>query len=172
MKKITLKIIDTIAKNHNSDVIEVFSVFLANIAAGNIDFENVASKIFDLQKVENREILEDFFEYLKEDVIKEKDEFAKNLSSFATDFQKEATALASFFVIFLPQDVIFSKDALKIKQSLQNYPDEIRDTIIKALEFLSMLLVKDLEKKVKQDILKNILEMMIILKEVVKLIGK
>jgi len=69
----------------------------------------------------------------------------------------------------LPQDVIFSKDAQKIRDSLSVYPDEVKDTIIKALEFLSMLLVEELEDNVKCEIFKNIVDIMIVLGEVVKI---
>jgi len=169
MKKITLKIINNIAKKQNSSVIEVFSVFFANIVAGNNDFEKVALKIFDLKKIEKKEILKDFFEYLKNDIARDKEEFSKNLCVFASDFKESAINLGAFFAIFLPQDVIFSKDAQKIRDSLSVYPDEVKDTIIKALEFLSMLLVEELEDNVKCEIFKNIVDIMIVLGEVVKI---
>ena len=54
--KTHLKIIDKIAKKHNSDIFEVFAVFLANLMSGNDDFEKVALKIFDLKKLDKKEI--------------------------------------------------------------------------------------------------------------------
>lgn len=172
MNLITLKILNHIAKKQNSDIIEVFSVFLANIVSKNLDFEKVALKIFDLNKLNDNEIgvLNDFFEYLQNDIINDKG-FKEKLSLFVKDYKKAATNLTSFFVIFLPKDVIFSKNPEKIKNSLSIYPKEIKETIINALEFLSML-TTDIEEDLKKEIFKNIVEIMVILSEIMKVLGE
>jgi hypothetical protein len=171
MNLITLKILNHISKKQNSDIIEVFSVFLANITARYEDFEKVALKIFDLNELDDKEIdlLKDFFDYLKENVVNDKD-FKEKLSFFVEDYKSSANELASFFVIFLPRDVIFNRDAKKIKNSLSIYPKEIKETIIKALEFLS-LLTTDIDDNTKKEIFKNIVEIMVILSEIMKVLG-
>ncbi|GAX88202.1 conserved hypothetical protein [Lebetimonas natsushimae] len=172
MNQITLKILNHIAKKQNSDIIEVFSVFLANITSGNEDFEKVALKIFDLNKLNDKEInlLKDFFDYLREDVDNDKN-FKEKLCLFVEDYKKTATDLASFFVIFLPKDVIFSKNPEKIKDSLSIYPKEIKEAIIKAIEFLS-LLTTDIDNNTKKEIFQNIIEIMIILSGIMKVLGE
>jgi len=168
MKLIILKIIDKIAKKYNSNIIEVFSVFYANIVLGN-SFENVLSKNFNIKDLNKNEIeiLKDFFDFLKNDSISEIEEFKKNLCKLVDDFKIASTNLVSFFLIFLPKDAIFSKDSQKIRNSL-NYSEEINDAIIKALEFLSMLLI-DIDRKTKCEIFKNIIDIILILGQIVVL---
>jgi hypothetical protein len=172
MNLITFKIINHISKKQNSDIVEVFSVFLANITVRNCDFEKVALKIFDLKKLTDTEIalLNDFFNFLDKDLLLEKKRFKKNLVKFIDDYKKAASLLASFFAIFLPMDAIISKNPENIRKSLSVYPEEIKESIIKALEFLSML-TTDIDEGIKKEIAQNIIEIMIILSSVMKELG-
>jgi hypothetical protein len=169
--KTHLKIIDKIAKKHNSDIFEVFAVFLANLMSGNDDFEKVALKIFDLKKLDKKEIeiLKSFFEMLKNEEFDDK--FVENLASLRSDYKTEALKLAMFFMPLLPREAIESANPEIIKKSLKKYPQEIEEVIIKALESLSMLNIDELDEKYKNEILKNVIEMEIILYKIIKLLG-
>ena len=158
MKKITFKIIQKIAKKNNTDISEIFSVFMAGIALKR-DFE-VLVKSYDLDEKE-KEILRDFFEYLKNDLINEKEEFIKNFIEIA-DMKKVFKNLALFFAVFIPEDILESKNADKIKDYLQKYPLEIKEAIIKSLEMLS-LAETNIDEELKIDILKEVLNTIILL---------
>jgi len=168
MKKIVLKIIDEIAKKHGSDIIELFSVFLANIVSGNDDFEKVALKVLDLNKLNDKEIeiLRDFFDSLKDSeyLIAHKEEIIKNLSSFFNE--KSAQNLALFFTPFISKEALFSQDAEKIRKDLGRYPKEIQEAIVKSLEMLSLY-----QKVEDEEILKEVLNTIIILNGVMKFFG-
>lgn len=169
MKKIILKIIDEIAKKHDSTLIDTFVVFLTNIVSGNEDFESVAKKIYELDKLSSseKEILKDFFDSLKdgEYLIENKEEIIKNFSLFFT--QKTPDELALFFTPFISQEALISKDAQKIKKDLSKYPNEIKEAILKSLEMLSI------SKKISpnEEILKEVLNTIIILNVIMKLVG-
>ena len=158
MKKITFKIIQKIAKKNNTDISEIFSVFMAGIALKR-DFE-VLVKSYDLDEKE-KEILRDFYEYLKNDLINEKEEFIKNFIEIA-DMKKVFKNLALFFAVFIPEDILESKNADKIKDYLQKYPLEIKEAIIKSLEMLS-LAETNIDEELKIDILKEVLNTIILL---------
>lgn len=158
MKKITFKIIQKIAKKNNTGISEIFSVFMAGIALKR-DFE-VLVKSYDLDEKE-KEILRDFFEYLKNDLINEKEEFIKNFIEIA-DMKKVFKNLALFFAVFIPEDILESKNADKIKDYLQKYPLEIKEAIIKSLEMLS-LAETNIDEELKIDILKEVLNTIILL---------
>ena len=163
MKKIVLKIIQKIAQKNNTDISEIFAVFMSIIATnGNID--DVLKK-YNLNKKEE-DILKEFFKYLKNDLIYEKEEFIKKFVDI-TDLEKSFKNLALFFTIFISYDILFSKDPQKIKESLKIYPEEIKETIIKSLEMLSLADTK-IEKKFKINILKEILNTIIILTFIVR----
>jgi len=164
MRKITLKIIDKIAKENNTNIIELFIIFFSNIVTKDKSYEEIIKEL----NLEDNEILRDFFDYLQKDVFNEKEKFIENLSFFVDDYKKSALYLASFFTLFLPEDVIFSKDVNKIKKSLENYPNEIKEAILKALEFLSMMLV-NLDDDIKCEIFKNVLNIIIILGGLMKI---
>ena len=158
MKKITLKIIEKIAKKHNTDISEFFSVFMAGITLKR-DFD-VLIKNYDLDEKE-KEILKDFFNFLKNDLINEKEEFIKNFIE-VVDLKSVFKNLALFFAVFIPENVLESKDAKKIKESLKIYPAEIQEAIIKALEMLS-LADTDIDKELKLQILREVINTIILL---------
>ena len=158
MKKITLKIIENIAKKHNSDISEFFSVFMGGIALKR-DFE-VLVKSYGLEEKE-KEILRDFFEYLKNDLMNEKDEFIKNFIK-VVDLNGVFKNLALFFSVFIPEKVLESKDAKNIKESLKIYPAEIQEAIIKVLEMMSVANT-DIEGELKIKILKEVINTIILL---------
>ncbi|NPA87135.1 hypothetical protein [Caminibacter pacificus] len=169
MKKIILKIIDETAKKQDSDLIETFSVYLANIVSANEDFERVSLKLFDLNRFSNNEIeiLRDFFDSLKEGeyLISHKEEIIENFSMFFNE--KSADNLALFFAPFISRDALLSQNPDKIRNDLLKYPKEISEAIIKSLEMLS------LAKKIddNQEILKEVLNTIIILNVVMKFFG-
>jgi len=161
MKKITFKILNTLAKQHNTTLCEIFSVFLGNIVNGNLNFESVVSKIFKNLSLKEKEILNNFFNYLQNDLFKEREEFVNN---FIFDEDCEV-AFSLFFATFLSDKALFSKNPDKIREDLKKYPSEIQEAILKSLEMLS------LAKKVKEkDILKEVLNTMILLSEIFKVL--
>lgn len=161
MKKIILKIIQKVAKEYNTDISEFFAVFMAGIAL-NKDFENVI-KSYNLQE---KEILKEFYKYLQNELIDEKDTFIKNFIK-VTDFDRVFKNLALYFSAFIPEDVLISKNSEKIKKSLNIYPEEIKDAIIKSLEMLS-LGDTDIDEYLKVNILKEVLNTIIILTFVIR----
>ena len=168
MKKIVLKIVDSVAKRHGSELIEVFSVFLAHIVSNNTEFETVASNLFDLNSLDANEktILNDFFESLKngEELIHTKEETIKNLSYFFNE--RSADELALFFAPFISKDALISQNPDKIRADLAKYPEEIKEAIIKSLEMLSVV-----KKVYDEEILKEVVNTMIILNVVMKFFG-
>ncbi|MEO1923901.1 MAG: hypothetical protein ABGX25_05240 [Nautiliaceae bacterium] len=161
--------IDEIARKQNSNLLEVFIVFYANIASGNVDFEKVALKIFDLNKLSKEDIekLKEFFNFLIDNILDKKDEFIKKVIKLIDDPVEAAKTIGMFFTIFLPKEVIFSKDPEKIKKALNIYPDEIKDSVIKALEMLSII---KLGVKESYEILKEVLNTVIILGMIMRLL--
>jgi len=162
MEKTIFKLTDIIAKKHNSSLIEVVMVFLANIVSGN-DFENTIKKLFSLDEKE-KEVLYSLFEILKDDSLKNKTKIINELSNYFDE--KSYDYFLYFFVPFLSNEGLLSQDAEKIRKDLQHYPKEISEGMIKALEMLS--LAKKLDNK---EILKEILNTIFILKGVFRLIG-
>ncbi len=158
MKKLILKIIQKIANRLNTDISEFFAVFMSAIALRR-DFEG-AIKGYDLKDNE-KEILRDFFEFLQNDLINEKDEFIKNFIEIA-DLDRVFKNLALYFTVYIPEDVLFSKDAQKIRKSLDIYPDEIKEAVIKSLEMLS-LADTGIDKDLKLNILEEVLNTIILL---------
>jgi len=168
MKKILLKIVDDIAKKHNSSLVEVLSIFLANIVSGNRDFKNVASKIFDLKKLNKNEIqaLKIFFDLLnEEDCVFDSKESIENISEFFDE--NSAKHLALFFTPFLSKEAILNKDPQKIRKDLEKYPKEIKEAILKSLEMLSVS-----EKIDNEEILKEVLKIICVLSNVFRIIGE
>ncbi len=163
MKKLTLKIIQKIAKRLNTDISEFFAVFIAGIAL-NRDFGSII-KSYDLQEKE-KEILKDFYEYLENELINEKDEFIKNFIKI-TDLNRVFKNLALYFTVFIPEDVLFSKDSEKIRKSLNIYPEEIKEAVIKSLEMLS-LGDTEIDEDLKYQILKEVLNTIILLTFVIR----
>ena len=155
MKKITLKIIQKIANKDNTDISEFFALFMAAIATGEA-FEEVI-KSYKLDEKE-KEILRDFFEYLKD---YDKNEFINNFTE-VTSLDKVFKNLALFFTVFIPKDVLLSKDPIKIKNSLKIFPLEIQEAVIKSLEMLS-LADTNIEKEIKLKILKEVSNTIILL---------
>jgi len=155
MKKITLKIIQKIANKNNTDISEFFALFMAAIAT-NEEFEKIL-KNYELDKKE-KEILRDFFEYLKDC---DKNEFIKNFIE-VTYLNKTFKNLALFFTVFIPENILLSKNPKKIKDSLKIYPLEIQEAIIKSLEMLS-LADMNIEKEIKLKILKEVINTIILL---------
>ena len=164
MRKITLKIIDKIAKKNGTNIIELFIIFFSNIVTKDKSYEEIIREL----NLKDNEFLRDFFDYLSKDIFNEKENFVENLCFFVDNYKKAAISLASFFTIFLSEDVIFSKDVNKIKKNLNNYPAEIKESILKALEFLSMMLV-ELDDDIRCEIFKNVLNIIIILGGLVKI---
>ena len=163
MKKIILKILNQIAKKNNTDISEFFAVFMGNIAVnGNIDD---ILKNYDLDDKE-KEILKEFFEYLKSDVLNEKDEFIENFIK-TLNLNKAFKNLALFFAIFIPEDILLSKDPNRIKEALKIYPDEIQEAIIKSLEMLS-LANTNIDTDLKLNILREVLNTIIILTFIIR----
>ena len=163
MKKIILKIIQKVAKEYNTDISEFFAVFMAGIAL-NKDFENVI-KSYNLQEKE-KEILKEFYEYLQNELIDEKDTFIKNFIK-VTDFDRVFKNLALYFSAFIPEDVLISKNSEKIKKSLNIYPEEIKEAVIKSLEMLSLGDIK-IDEDLKINILKEVLNTIIILTFIIR----
>ena len=163
MKKIILKIIQKVAKEYNTDISEFFAVFMAGIAL-NKDFENVI-KSYNLQEKE-KEILKEFYEYLQNELIDEKDTFIKNFIK-VTDFDRVFKNLALYFSAFIPEDVLISKNSEKIKKSLNIYPEEIKEAVIKSLEMLSLGDTK-IDEDLKINILKEVLNTIIILTFIIR----
>ena len=158
VKKITLKIIEKTAKKNNTDISEFFAVFMAGIALKR-DFD-VLIKSYDLDEKE-KEILKDFFNFLKNDLINEKDEFIKNFIE-VVDLKSVFKNSALFFAVFIPENILESKNADKIRNSLKNYPIEIQEAIIKSLEMLS-LANTDIDKELKLQILREVINTIILL---------
>ena len=170
--KTLLKIIDKIAKKQGSDIFEVFAVYLANLTSWYDKFEKITSTIFDLNELNEKEIeaLKNFFEMLKNEDLHE--DFVEDMSKFIEDEKEVAKKLAMYFVTFLPPDALESQDAEKIRESLKHYPQEISEIIIKALESLSIVEIDEIDKKYKREILKNVIKMIVILYQVMKILGE
>ncbi len=163
MKKIILKIIQKIAEKNNTDISEFFAVFMGLIAT-NANVEEVLKK-YKLDEKE-KEVLKEFFKYLSNDVLREKDKFIKDFIEIV-DFNKVFKNLALFFAIFIPENILLSKDPKKIKDALKIYPEEIKEAIIKSLEMLS-LADTNIDADLKLNILKEVLNTIIVLTFIIR----
>ncbi len=163
MKKIILRITKQIAKKNNTDISEFFAVFMSLIAT-NGDIEEILRN-YELDEKE-KEILKEFFDYLKNDVLNEKDKFIEDFAK-VVDLNKAFKNLALFFTIFIPKDVLLSKDSQKIKEALKIYPKEIKEAIIKSLEMLS-LADTNIDNDLKLNIFKEVVNTIIILTFVIR----
>ena len=161
MKKIMFKIIQAIAKKYNTDISEFFAIFMSIIAT-NGDFEDFKYNLTAKERV----VLKEFFEYLKHDLLSEKEKFIEEMVK-VVNLNKAFKNLALFFVVFIPEDTLFSKDANKIKEALKIYPDEIKEAIIKSLEMLS-LANSNIDEDLKIEIFKEVVRTIIILTFIIR----
>jgi len=135
-----LKLIKKIAQKRDVDFLELYIIFLVDKVLG-VDFDESVKKLFKNLDKKEYELLKDFFEHIEiytpDDIV-----------SLIDDYDKAAHTLVMFFAPFLPEDVLFSKDAQKIKKALNIYPAPIKEVILKTFETLSMVkLLKDEDKK-------------------------
>ena len=155
--KTLLKIVDNIAKKHKSDFLETYLVFLVDKSFG-VGFEESIKKLYNADDKEKK-ILKDFFENIE---IYSPGE----ITDIIEDYDKAAGELVMFFAPFLPQEVLFSKDAEKIKISLEVYPVAIKEVILKTFETLSM--VKLLKKEDKKTVILEVLHTINLLNQLLK----
>jgi len=92
------------------------------------------------------------------------------LKYFDGNYEKLSRELALFFAPFLPEDFVVTKDLEKLRLKLVKiYGNEISDAITKALEILSVLnFPENIEEK--KDMLKEVLKIMVVLSEIMKLL--
>jgi len=151
LKKITLKILNKISKKFEVDnVFGLISVLLSNYALNELDLGSLDEK--------EKELIKEFLELL----LNEDKELIENLLELNIEYKDIAKGLALFFTVFLPEEIIKSKSAEKIKNALKIYPKEIQEAIIKSLEMLSIL-ATPIEENLKKEIVKEVIHIMIIL---------
>ncbi len=167
MSKLIFKIVDKIAKKNNLSIIDIFVFYCSYAVNQEYDYDIIIKNIGLTLEKNEKEAVVNFFELLQEGDI----EFISNtLIEFITDFDKASETLTLFFATFLPKDVLISKDANKIRKSLDVYPNEIRDSIIKSLEMLSA--VKLLREDEKKEILKEVIKTILILTRILKVMNE
>ena len=151
MKKITLKILNKLSKKFEVDnIFGLISILLSRYSFNELYFNNLDKK--------EKELIKEFLELL----LNEDKELIDNLLKLNIEYKEVAKGLALFFTIFLPEDVMRSKNVEKIKNALKIYPKEIQDTIIKSLEMLSIL-TTPIEEDLKKEIVKEIIHIINIL---------
>ena len=153
-----LKLIDKTAKKYGTDFLELYIVFLTDKSL-NSGFDFSFKKFFEDVSKKEYELLKNFYENIEIYSPKE-------IASYITDYDKAANTLVMFFAPFLPQDVLFSKDAQKIKKSLEIYPLAIKEVILKTFETLSM--VKILKNEDKRVVVEEVLHTITLLSQLLK----
>jgi len=153
-----LKFIKKIADKYGVDFLEMYLVFVTDKSFGR-SFDFSVKKFFENLEEKEYKLLKDFYEnieiYTPKDIVSQID-----------DYDKAAGTLVMFFAPFLPEDVLFSKDAEKIKKALDVYPLPIKEIILKTFETLSM--VKLLKKEDKKTVILEVLNTINLLSQLLK----
>jgi hypothetical protein len=153
-----LKFVKKIAQKRNIDFLEVYIIFLVDKVLG-VDFDFSVKKLFNDLDENEYKLLKEFFEHIEIYSPKE-------IVSYIDDYDKAAQILVMFFAPFLPQEVLFSKDAEKIKEALNVYPKPIKEVVLKTLETLSM--VKLLKEEDKKTVIEEVLHTISLLSQLLK----
>ncbi|QCT94951.1 hypothetical protein FE773_07040 [Caminibacter mediatlanticus TB-2] len=164
MNKLFFKIVDKIAKKRELTILDIFVYYCSYI----VSKENIDNLLKNLNlESKEKEALNSFFKIIDEEDV---EVIINNLMEFVDDYDKASETLSIFFTSFIPKDILFSKDADKIKDSLKVYPKEIQEAIIKSLEMLSA--VKLLNKNDKKEIIKEVIRTILILIKIIKVMDE
>lgn len=164
MNKLFFKIVDKIAKKRELTILDIFVYYCSYI----VSKENIDNLLKNLNlESKEKEALNSFFKIIDEEDV---EVIINNLMEFVDDYDKASETLSLFFTSFIPKDILLSKDADKIKDSLKVYPKEIQEAIIKSLEMLSA--VKLLNKNDKKEIIKEVIRTILILIKIIKVMDE
>ncbi|EDM24306.1 hypothetical protein [Caminibacter mediatlanticus] len=164
MNKLFFKIVDKIAKKRELIILDIFVYYCSYI----VSKENIDNLLKNLNlEIKEKEALNSFFKIIDEEDV---EVIINNLMEFVDDYDKASETLSLFFTSFIPKDILLSKDADKIKDSLKVYPKEIQEAIIKSLEMLSA--VKLLNKNDKKEIIKEVIRTILILIKIIKVMDE